>query len=97
MERILIDMKVRNHPGVMSRIAGIFSRRAVNIEEIAVMKETDAASRMVLLAPAGNRTTTVVRELSAHYDVLSAQWREFAFDSIFSEEAGSLRPERAAG
>ena len=88
MERILIEMDVRNHPGVMSHIAGLFSRRAVNIEEIAVMKESADASRMILLAPAGTSTMTVIRELSSHYDVLASEWREFKHDSIFQEGSG---------
>ena len=89
MERILIEMDVRNHPGVMSHIAGLFSRRAVNIEEIAVMKGTEDASRMVLLVPATDRAMTVIRQLGDHYDVLQLEWREYAFDSVFREEGYS--------
>ena len=89
MERILIDMDVRNHPGVMSHIAGLFSRRAVNIEEIAVMKGTDETSRMTLLVASNDRAMTVIRQLGDHYDVLRLEWKEYAYDSIFGGEAYS--------
>ena len=84
MERILIEMDVRNHPGVMSHIAGLFSRRAVNIEEIAVIKGTDESSRMTLLVASNDRAMTVIRQLGDHYDVLRLEWREFKGDSIFA-------------
>ena len=84
MERILIDMDVRNHPGVMSHIAGLFSRRAVNIEEIAVMKGDGETSRMALLVASNDRAMTVIRQLGDHYDVLRLEWREFKGDSIFA-------------
>ena len=89
MERILIEMNVRNHPGVMSHIAGLFSRRAVNIEEIAVMKGTDESSRMTLLVASNDRAMTVIRQLGDHYDVLRLDWKEYAYDSIFGGEAYS--------
>lgn len=89
MEKILIEMDVRNHPGVMSHIAGLFSQRAVNIEEIAVMKNTEEASRMVLLVSAAGRAMTVIRQLGDHYDVLGIEWREYPYESVFGGEAYS--------
>lgn len=86
MERILIEMDVRNHPGVMSHIAGLFSSRAVNIEEIAVMKDTEQSSRMVLLVALTDRAMTVIRQLGDHYDVLRLEWREYADDTVFGDK-----------
>ena len=33
-ERFVVSALVQNHPGVLSRISGLFSRRGFNIEKI---------------------------------------------------------------
>lgn len=91
MEKLLLEMTVKNHPGVMSHIAGLFSRRAVNIEEIAVMKADASTSRMLLLVASGDRTMTVIRQLADHYDVIDAQWKEYELESIFEENGAAIR------
>jgi acetolactate synthase-1/3 small subunit len=91
MEKLLLEMTVKNHPGVMSHIAGLFSRRAVNIEEIAVMKADGATSRMLLLVVSGDRTMTVIRQLADHYDVVDAHWKVYDRESIFEEDGAAIR------
>jgi acetolactate synthase-1/3 small subunit len=49
MERHVLSALVRNHPGVLFRVAGLFSRRGYNIESLTV-GETEVAdySRMTI-------------------------------------------------
>ena len=35
--RTVLELTVRNHPGVMSHVCGLFSRRAFNVEGILCM------------------------------------------------------------
>ena len=45
----IIELRVRNHPGVMSKITGLFARRNFNLEGILCRPEGDAGqSRMIL-------------------------------------------------
>lgn len=51
--RHIISTLVVNHPGVMIRVAGLFSRRGYNIESIAVGKsEEPGLSRIVIVVEA---------------------------------------------
>lgn len=50
MEKHTISMLVKNHPGVLSRIAGLFSRRGYNIENLSVgITEDEKLSRMTIV------------------------------------------------
>lgn len=50
MEKHTISMLVKNHPGVLSRIAGLFSRRGYNIENLSVgITEDEKISRMTIV------------------------------------------------
>ena len=49
MERHVLSALVRNHPGVLSRVAGLFSRRGYNIESLTVGEtENPGYSRMTI-------------------------------------------------
>ena len=46
----IISVVVDNKPGVLARVAGLFSRRAYNIDSLAVgPTETEAVSRITLV------------------------------------------------
>ncbi len=50
MEKHTISMLVKNHPGVLSRISGLFSRRGYNIENLSVgVTEEENISRMTIV------------------------------------------------
>lgn len=70
MSNILIEMKVRNHPGVMAHITGIFSRRSVNIEELICRKQSPDTTNILMLIADTGRAATAVSELSTHYDII---------------------------
>jgi acetolactate synthase-1/3 small subunit len=49
MERHVLSALVQNHPGVLSRVAGLFSRRGYNIESLTVGEtEKSGWSRMTI-------------------------------------------------
>lgn len=50
MKRQILSLLVENHPGVLSRIAGLFSRRGYNIESLSVgMTDNPGISRMTIV------------------------------------------------
>lgn len=52
--RTVIELTVNNHPGVMSHVCGLFSRRAYNVEAILCLPEPDPrVSRIWLLVSDG--------------------------------------------
>ncbi|MBP7604007.1 MAG: acetolactate synthase small subunit [Spirochaetes bacterium] len=72
MENVVIELKVRNHPGVMSHVTGLFSRRAFNLEGIICRRVGDGStSRMLLLVHDNQRLEQVVRQLENLRDVIS--------------------------
>jgi acetolactate synthase-1/3 small subunit len=72
----VLELDVRNHPGAMSHITGLFARRAFNLEAIACAPIGDGAtSRMLLLVAAGPRLEQVERQLERLHDVVSVRLR----------------------
>ena len=70
----ILTVTVENKPGVLSRVAGLFSRRAFNIFSLAVSPtEDERFSRMTLLAPDADTTVSTlpngVRETRDERDV----------------------------
>lgn len=50
MKKQILSLLVENHPGVLSRIAGLFSRRGYNIESLSVgMTDNPGISRMTIV------------------------------------------------
>lgn len=73
----IIELSVRNHPGVMSHITGLFSRRAFNLEGIVCAPAGDGSkSRMVLLVNQNHRLDQMIKQLEKLYDVLSVSVQE---------------------
>jgi acetolactate synthase-1/3 small subunit len=86
MPRPVIELKVSNHPGVMSHVTGLFSRRAFNIEGILCGPIGDGStSRMFLLVSEDERLPQVVKQLEKLYDVLEVRVLEDFDRSVFTE------------
>ena len=69
--REVLELTVNNHPGVMSHVCGLFSRRAFNVEGILCMPIGDGAkSRIWLLVNEDTRLDQLVKELLKLQDVL---------------------------
>ena len=67
----VLELTVRNHPGVMSHITGLFARRAFNLEGILCMPIEDGArSRMWLLVDNDARLGQLDKELTRLEDVV---------------------------
>lgn len=66
-----LEIRVNNHPGVMSHICGLFSRRAFNLEAIVCLpEEPGTTSRMWLLVKEDERLDQVQRQVEKLYDVI---------------------------
>ena len=82
----VLELTVRNHPGVMSHICGLFSRRTYNLEGIAcVPVNGNGTSRMWLLVDEDERLDQVVKQVMKLEDVLGLVRHEDGhpvFDSL---------------
>ena len=68
---VVLRLLVRNHPGVMSHVCGLFARRAFNVEGILCMPVGDATRSVVLLlVHEDDRIEQVVRQLRKLEDVV---------------------------
>lgn len=72
----VLELRVRNHPGTMSHITGLFARRGFNLEAIVCVPVDDGAtSSMLLLVADEPRLDQVERQLAKLYDVLAVRHR----------------------
>ena len=84
MRKPVIELSVNNHPGVMSHITGLFSRRAFNIEGILCGPVGDGEmSRMYLLVDEDERLPQLVKQLQKLHDVLDVTERDDYDRTIF--------------
>ena len=68
--RTVLEVFVKNHPGVMSHVCGMFSRRAYNVEGIACMPLGDGSqSRIWLLVEDQNRLKQMISQVEKLEDV----------------------------
>lgn len=73
---ILIELTVNNHPGVMSHICGLFSRRAYNLEKILCFPTAERKhSKMWLLVNEENKLDQVIKQLQKLDDVCRVSYR----------------------
>lgn len=78
MSSIILELRVRNHPGVMSHITGLFARRAFNLDSILCTPDADSGgteSRMFLLVAHTPRLEQIERQLTRLHDVLAVSRR----------------------
>ena len=67
---ILLELTVNNHPGVMSHICGLFSRRAYNLEKILCFpKKGSLESKMWLQVNEEQKLDQVVKQVKKLEDV----------------------------
>lgn len=80
----IIELLVQNHPGVMSHITGLFSRRAFNMEGILCSQIGDGTiSRMYLLVNRGEKLDQIVKQLKKLYDVTEVTVRDDYDHTLF--------------
>lgn len=67
---ILIELTVNNHPGVMSHICGLFSRRAYNLEKILCFPHANTSeSKMWLQVNEEEKLEQVLKQIKKLEDV----------------------------
>ena len=74
--RSVLELTVRNHPGVMSHVCGLFSRRGYNVEGILCMPVGDGArSRVWLLVNEDARLDQMIKQLLEGHEKIIGQIR----------------------
>ncbi|WP_275983885.1 acetolactate synthase small subunit [Paenibacillus hamazuiensis] len=70
-----LSVLVGDHPGVLQRIAGLFSRRSFNIESITVGRcEQPGLSRMIIVTKGGlPQISQVIKQLEKLIDVIRVE------------------------
>jgi acetolactate synthase I/III small subunit len=70
-QKVVLEIAVRNHPGVMSHVCGLFARRAFNVEGILCMPVGDGdESRIWLLVFDDARLPQMIAQVEKLEDVL---------------------------
>jgi acetolactate synthase-1/3 small subunit len=90
----IVKLMVKNHPGAMSHITGLFSRRGFNLEGILCAPVDDGAeSAMYLLVRNDDRLEQIVKQLRKLYDVKSVAVHTDSFlTHQFAEDGKPLPP-----
>ena len=79
----VLELVVRNHPGVMVHVCGLFARRAYNVEAIYCMPIGDGqTSRILLLVKEDDRLDQMIKQVTKLEDVLRVDRRTDA-DAVF--------------
>ena len=87
----VLELRVRNHPGTMSHVTGLFARRAFNLEAIVSVPVADGATSCMLLLVADEpRLEQVERQLAKLYDVLTVSRRRDLTREFFARLAPTL-------
>ena len=75
MGKHLLSILVDNHPGVLFRVAGLFSRRGFNIESLAVgITHDPLVSRITIIVHGDNRTVDqIVKQLGKLVQVITVK------------------------
>lgn len=83
--RTVLDVLVKNHPGVMSHVCGLFSRRAFNVEAILCLPQSGGEqSRIWLLVNEDERLEQMIRQMRKLQDVLDVRLKPDAEPSFAS-------------
>ncbi len=85
LSRAVLEIDVANHPGVMSHVVGLFSRRAYNVEGILCLPVGDGRqSRIWLLVNEDQRLPQMIRQVEKLEDV-NAVRRHHAEHAVFTD------------
>jgi acetolactate synthase-1/3 small subunit len=86
----VLELRVRNHPGTMSHVTGLFARRAFNLEAIVCAPVGDGStSTMLLLVADEPRLEQVERQLAKLHDVMSLRHRPDITPDFFARVVGN--------
>ncbi|WP_291859697.1 ACT domain-containing protein [Marinilabilia sp.] len=93
---LIIELHVNNHPGVMSHITGLFSRRGYNMEGILCGAIGEGETSLIyLLIAEDEKLEQIILQLSKLYDVLNVKLRPdydhkvfFDIDKLLTQQPG---------
>ncbi|MEY8712571.1 acetolactate synthase small subunit [Mangrovibacter phragmitis] len=76
-EAVILELTVRNHPGVMSHVCGLFARRAFNVEGILCLPlEKGDQSRIWLQVLDDQRLEQMISQIDKLEDVVQVTRHE---------------------
>ena len=80
----IVKLMVKNHPGAMSHITGLFSRRGFNLEGILCAPVNGGEeSAMYLLVRNDERLEQIVKQLAKLYDVRTVAVQDDLDHTVF--------------
>lgn len=83
LSRAVLEIDVNNHPGVMSHVVGLFSRRAYNVEGILCLPlDNGSRSRIWLLVNEDQRLPQMMKQVDKLEDVIGIR-RHNADHAVF--------------
>jgi len=92
ISRAVLEIDVNNHPGVMSHVVGLFSRRAYNVEGILCLPVGDSRrSRIWLLLNEDGRLVQMIKQVAKLEDVISIR-RHPGDHAVFGDMEGLFKP-----
>jgi len=92
LARAVLEIDVNNHPGVMSHVVGLFSRRSYNVEGILCLPVGDGSlSRIWLLVIEDQRLPQMMKQVEKLEDVIALR-RHNAEHAVFRDLEGFFRP-----
>ena len=92
ISRAVLEIDVNNHPGVMSHVVGLFSRRAYNVEGILCLPVGDRSrSRIWLLLEEDGRLAQMIKQVAKLEDVISIR-RHAGDHAVFGDMEGFFKP-----
>ena len=84
----VLRLMVRNHPGVMSHVCGLFARRAFNVEGILCLPVGNGAQSVILLmVDEDERLEQLTRQLAKLEDVLEVRHMDGGHEAFKAMEA----------
>ena len=88
----VLEIDVNNHPGVMSHVVGLFSRRAYNVEGILCLPVGDGScSRIWLLVNEDQRLAQMMKQVEKLEDVIAIR-RHHADHAVFQDLEAFFKP-----
>lgn len=92
LTRAVLQIDVNNHPGVMSHVVGLFSRRAYNVEGILCLPVGDGRqSRIWLLVNEDARLPQMIKQVDKLEDVIAIR-RHHADHGVFQDLESFFQP-----
>lgn len=83
MQKYIVSVLVKNHAGVLARVASLFGRRAFNIDSLTVSATTDPTiSRMSIIVAGDEKILEqVMKQVSKLYEVIWVEqlWEEDSY------------------